>query len=84
VALRICNFPHCGRYLVCSDWHSCGWGHLPGESRESLQVGSIERPGFHQPVREESTGEVVSTKDKSRADQCQKRKQSGFSDRKDY
>lgn len=49
VALPVCKLPHCGCYLISSDGCSCGWGSVPGQSRQPLQVGCIERPGLHQP-----------------------------------
>lgn len=33
VALPVCKLPHCGCYLISSDWGGCGWGSIPGQSR---------------------------------------------------
>lgn len=49
VPLLVCKLPHCGSYVISRDWCSCGRGSLPGRSRQSPQVGCIERPGLHQP-----------------------------------
>lgn len=65
MALPISKFPHCRCYLVRNGRYSWGWGTLPGDLREPLQVSSIKAPGLHQPVREESTEEAIGTKSKS-------------------
>lgn len=83
MALPIGKFPNSGSYLVSSGWCNCGLGSLPGESREPLQVSGIKGPGLHEPVRAKNQGgEAVSAENKIRANQGQKRKQGGSSDRK--